>query len=115
MKTAIVTGGAQGIGKGVTQALLAQGWRVVVLDRDRGALADLAAEIGLDRAEALDALESGRFAGDVAADIAQAQAYGIQGVPFFVIDGKYGVSGAQEAETFANVLTQVASEKESVR
>lgn len=45
MKTAIVTGGAQGIGKGVTQALLAQGWRVVVLDRDRGALADLAAEI----------------------------------------------------------------------
>jgi len=78
-------------------------------------LADLAAEIGLDRAEALEALESGRFAGDVAADITQAQAYGIQGVPFFVIDGKYGVSGAQEAETFANVLTQVASEKESVR
>lgn len=34
MKTAIVTGGAQGIGKGICQALLAQSWRVAVIDRD---------------------------------------------------------------------------------
>jgi NAD(P)-dependent dehydrogenase (short-subunit alcohol dehydrogenase family) len=45
MKTAIVTGGAQGIGKGVTQALLTQGWRVAVLDRDAEAIADLQAEL----------------------------------------------------------------------
>jgi predicted DsbA family dithiol-disulfide isomerase len=38
-------------------------------------------------------------------------AYGIQGVPFFVIDGKYGVSGAQEAATFAQVLQQARDEK----
>lgn len=44
MNTAIVTGGAQGIGKGVTQALLTQGWRVAVLDRDAEAIADLQAE-----------------------------------------------------------------------
>ncbi|HUD92230.1 SDR family NAD(P)-dependent oxidoreductase [Sphingobium sp.] len=44
MRTAIVTGGAQGIGKGIVQAMLSQGWRVAVLDRDSEAIRDLAAE-----------------------------------------------------------------------
>ena len=70
-------------------------------------------ELGFDRAEVTEALESHRFLADVKADVAQAQAFGIQGVPFFVIDGKYGVSGAQEAATFANVLEQVRSERDS--
>jgi predicted DsbA family dithiol-disulfide isomerase len=78
-------------------------------------LVDIAAELGYDRAEVTEALESHRYLPDVKADVAQAIEYGIQGVPFFVIDGKYGVSGAQEAETFANVLTQVASEREAVQ
>jgi predicted DsbA family dithiol-disulfide isomerase len=78
-------------------------------------LADLAAEIGLDRDEAVRALEAEAFLGDVKADVAQAQAYGIQGVPFFVIDGKYGVSGAQDATAFTNMLEQVQSEREEVR
>lgn len=77
-------------------------------------LADLAAEIGLDRSEALEALEKNTFLTDVKADVDLANEYGIQGVPFFVIDGKYGVSGAQEAETFANVLTQVKTEREAI-
>ena len=47
-------------------------------------------------------------------DQALALEYGIQGVPFFVIDGKYGVSGAQDAATFASVLEQVSTEKENV-
>ena len=70
-------------------------------------LADLAAEIGLDRADALEALRSERHLADVRQDQAQAQAYGIQGVPFFVIDGQYGVSGAQPAEAFAGVLREL--------
>jgi len=74
-------------------------------------LADLAAEIGLDRADVVRALESNQYLADVKADVAQASEYGIQGVPFFVIDGKYGVSGAQEADTFTNVLTQVRDER----
>jgi predicted DsbA family dithiol-disulfide isomerase len=37
--------------------------------------------------------------------------YGIQGVPFFVVDGKYGVSGAQSAETFTEVLQKVSQEQ----
>jgi len=77
-------------------------------------LADIAAEIGFDRAEVVAALESHEFLADVKADVALAQEYGIQGVPFFVIDGKYGVSGAQEAEVFANVLTQVKTEREAL-
>ncbi len=76
-------------------------------------LVEIAVELGFDRAEVTDALESHRFLADVKADVAQAQAFGIQGVPFFVIDGKYGVSGAQEAATFANVLEQVRSERDS--
>lgn len=74
-------------------------------------LVDIAAELGFDRDEVTEALESHRFLPDVKADMAQAVEYGIQGVPFFVIDGKYGVSGAQEAQTFANVLSQVAAER----
>lgn len=74
-------------------------------------LATLAAEVGLDPDEAVAALESGRFAADVQADIDQARAYGITGVPFYVIDGRYGLSGAQPAETFAAALAQVASDR----
>jgi predicted DsbA family dithiol-disulfide isomerase len=77
-------------------------------------LADLAAEIGLDREDVVRALSENEFLADVKADVALATEYGIQGVPFFVIDGKYGVSGAQDAQTFANVLAQVRDEKAAV-
>lgn len=73
-------------------------------------LAALAEEVGLDRHDVLDALAAGTYAADVDADIDRARAYGISGVPFFVIDGRYGVSGAQAAETFAGALAQAASE-----
>lgn len=79
-----------------------------------GRIADLvsiAEELGFDGDEVRAALEEGTFTADVKADVAQAAAFGIQGVPFFVIDGKYGVSGAQESSAFANVLAQVANEK----
>ncbi len=75
-------------------------------------LADLAAEIGFDRAEVVRVLTENTFLADVKQDVAQAEAYGIQGVPFFVCDEKYGVSGAQDPATFVNVLTQVESERQ---
>ena len=74
-------------------------------------LADLAAEIGLDRDDVLRSLNAGEYADAVEADVQQAQAYGIQGVPFYVIDGKYGISGAQPAEAFAGALEQALSER----
>ncbi|MGC4934998.1 DsbA family oxidoreductase [Gordonia sp. DT30] len=73
-------------------------------------LADLAAEIGLDRAAALTALTDGTEADAVAADLDQATAYGIGGVPFYVLGGRYGVSGAQPPEVFAQALAQVAAD-----
>lgn len=74
-------------------------------------LVDLAAEVGLDPDSTREALESERHLPAVRADQAQAQAYGIQGVPFFVIDGTYGVSGAQPPEAFAQIARQVWSER----
>ena len=71
-------------------------------------LADLAAEVGLDRAEVVDALTNETYLAAVKADMAQAQAYGISGVPFYVIDGKFGISGAQDPSTFAAALTEAS-------
>ena len=71
---------------------------------DYEVLADLAAEVGLDRAAALRALENGEFAADVDADIAEARSIGITGVPFFIFGGTHAVSGAQPVETFTLAL-----------
>jgi predicted DsbA family dithiol-disulfide isomerase len=64
----------------------------------------LAGEVGVDVAEARAALDGDDFAGEVREDIELAGAYGISGVPFFVLDGTYGVSGAQPTELFARAL-----------
>jgi predicted DsbA family dithiol-disulfide isomerase len=74
-------------------------------------LADLAAEIGFDRDDVVRALESAEYLDAMRADVALAGEYGIRGVPFFVIDGTYGISGAQESATFAQALAQVAAER----
>lgn len=76
-------------------------------------LAGFAADVGLDRAAAAAALAEHTYLPDVKADMAQAVAYGIQGVPFFVIDEKYGISGAQETATFLAALQQAAAERAS--
>ena len=77
-------------------------------------LADLAVELGFDRDDVVRSLSANEYLDAVRADQDLAIEYGIQGVPFFVIDGKYGVSGAQDASIFANVLTQVRDEKAAV-
>jgi predicted DsbA family dithiol-disulfide isomerase len=75
------------------------------------ALAELAAEIGLDRAETLRALEAGEHAAAVQADLDQAQVYGITAVPFYVLDGRYGIAGAQEPSVFTAALAQARDER----
>ena len=74
-------------------------------------LGDLAAEIGFDYADVVRSLTEHEYLADVKADEDLAAAYGIRGVPFFVFDGKYGVSGAQDPATFAEVLGQVRDER----
>ena len=71
---------------------------------DPETLVRLGAEAGLDADEARAVLASDRYADEVRADERQAQAYGITGVPFFVVDRKYGVSGAQPPQALLEVL-----------
>jgi predicted DsbA family dithiol-disulfide isomerase len=77
--------------------------RSVFDDRE---LAELCAEAGLDRAEAERVLTGDDYAADVERDLSDARALGITGVPFFVIDRRYGVSGAQPAAVLADALRQ---------
>lgn len=77
-------------------------------------LVELAAEVGLDAGEARGALESGLHADDVRADRRRAAELGITGVPFHVVDGRFGLSGAQRPETFAEVLLRAIDEREEV-
>src|SRR5690625_4259204 len=78
-------------------------------------LADLAAEVGLDRERLLADLAAARYATDVQRDINHAEQMGVRGVPFFVFEGEYGVSGAQSADTFRDVLSHVAAEVGTAR
>jgi len=77
---------------------------------DHAVLREIAVAAGLDAARVEEVLASREFESAVHADIEQAQAYGASGVPFFVIDEKYGVSGAQPKEVFAQVLERAWSE-----
>jgi predicted DsbA family dithiol-disulfide isomerase len=74
---------------------------------DPAVLARLAVEVGLDAAEVEAVLAGEGYGAAVRADEAQARTLGISGVPFFVFDGRYGVSGAQDPETLLRVLRQV--------
>jgi len=71
---------------------------------DHDVLRKVAAEVGLDQVRVDEVLASEEYADAVRADIAQAQAYGATGVPFFVVDERYGVSGAQPTEVFSGLL-----------
>jgi predicted DsbA family dithiol-disulfide isomerase len=73
---------------------------------DHDVLVEIATSVGLDPDEARAVLASDAHAGEVAADVAQAAAYGATGVPFFVVDATYGVSGAQPTEVFSQLLDQ---------
>jgi predicted DsbA family dithiol-disulfide isomerase len=78
---------------------------------DRDVLVRLAAEAGLCADEVRAALVEQRFASDVRADEAEATALGIRGVPFFVVDQQYGMSGAQPVEQLVEVLQRAWAEK----
>lgn len=77
---------------------------------DRGKLAELAAQAGLDAGAAEEALASGAYADAVREDEAEARRLDVRGVPFFVIDRKYAVSGAQSSDVFLEVLNKAWSE-----
>lgn len=71
---------------------------------DTDVLVELATDVGLDAAQARSVIEGDAYEETVAADIAMAQQIGINGVPFFVFDGTYALSGAQPVEAFRQAL-----------
>ena len=73
----------------------------------RTALAKLAPEFGISESDALAMFESDSYTTEVRADEARAVELGITSVPFFLIDQKVGISGAQPVETFLQALRQV--------
>jgi predicted DsbA family dithiol-disulfide isomerase len=77
---------------------------------DTDTLVRLMAEIGVPEEDARGALNSDAFTAAVRADLRDAVELGITGVPFFVFDRTYGVSGAQPADTLLQVLEKVAAE-----
>ena len=77
---------------------------------DRDILIQLGIDIGLNGADIKQALEGDAYTQEVQHDIEEATTLGIRGVPFFVIDRKYAVSGAQSAEVFLQALDQSFAE-----
>ncbi|CAN5626879.1 protein disulfide isomerase FrnE [soil metagenome] len=76
---------------------------------DRDTLAKLGTEIGLDADDVGEMISGDAYAAEVRRDLERGRALGITGVPFFVLDGRYGVSGAQPPEALVEALDQAWS------
>jgi predicted DsbA family dithiol-disulfide isomerase len=73
---------------------------------DKATLLRLAKEVGLNEARVGQCLDSGEFAEKVEQDIYESRIIGVSGVPFFVLDRKYGISGAQPKEVFQQTINK---------
>ncbi len=80
---------------------------------DPSVLADIAGETGLDRAAAVAHLATDKGRAVVTASQTEAQRLGVSGVPFFVLNGRHALSGAQPVDVFVRALEQLAAERET--
>jgi predicted DsbA family dithiol-disulfide isomerase len=78
---------------------------------DREVLVNAAAGIGLDADEMRAALATDKDEAEIEREVQQAKDAGIQGVPFFILAGRYGISGAQEPAALAQAIRQVSDEQ----
>lgn len=78
---------------------------------NREKLVELAAEVGLDASAAADILAANKYAEAVRGEEEEGSRLGIRGVPFYVVDRKYAVSGAQSPEVFLDTLNKAWEEK----
>lgn len=78
-----------------------------LLVSDPEVLAQLGEEVGLDADEVRDAFADEQYGEAVEQDITRARMLGVNGVPFFLVEEKYGISGAQSADVFVSALEQV--------
>ncbi|RDW21057.1 disulfide bond formation protein DsbA [Oceanobacillus arenosus] len=105
----------QGKGKEITERFLHAYFTESRLMSDHETLIELAVEVGLDKEEVAEILQSNDYTKAVENDITVAHQIGVQGVPFFVFNEKYAVSGAQPAEVFSEVLEKVWEEENKVQ
>lgn len=75
-------------------------------------LADIAAEAGIDREQAIQMLESSKYVNEVQEDLQEAASKGIRAVPHYVINGKYSLSGVQTGEVFRDLLQKAWEEEQ---
>jgi predicted DsbA family dithiol-disulfide isomerase len=102
---ALETGGPQLQGR-LKEALLSAYFEQVANVADHETLTRIGSDVGLDAERVREVLAGDEYADAVENDIREAVALGATGVPFYVIDRKYGVPGAQPSETFVQVLEQ---------
>jgi predicted DsbA family dithiol-disulfide isomerase len=102
----------QGLMKEMTERILHAHFTESKHIGDHETLTDLAAEVGLNREAVEKMLSSDEMSDLVRADEQTAQQYQITGVPFFLINKKYALSGAQPTEMFAQALKKVIAEDE---
>ena len=78
---------------------------------DYNTLVKLAEEVGISKEDSLSVLQSTEYSDDVKGDIEQARQIGIQGVPFFIFNNRYAISGSQPQELFAKTLETAWAEQ----
>jgi predicted DsbA family dithiol-disulfide isomerase len=77
---------------------------------DHAVLMRIASEVGMDDPGLAEKLQSGKDEDKVAQLVQESAARGVSGVPFFIINGRYGLSGAQPADSLIAALDQIAAE-----
>jgi predicted DsbA family dithiol-disulfide isomerase len=100
----IYLGKARGVQAAIKERLMRAYFTEGELLSDHETLVRLGGEAGLDAEEARAVLASDAYADDVRADERRAAEFGIRGVPFAVLDERYGVSGAQPVAVFLDAL-----------
>lgn len=105
----------QGKAKEMTEVLFSAYFEKGEHIGSREVLIRLAGEVGIDPKQTAKMLEESTYAEEVRSDERQGADLGIQGVPFFVIDRKYGISGAQPLQVFTDALTQGWSESQPLK
>jgi predicted DsbA family dithiol-disulfide isomerase len=101
---------ARGLGAEIQERLLrAQLVEGEILD-DPETLARLGADVGLAAEEVRQVLASDAYAADVRTDVDDARQLGVNGVPFFVVDRRFGISGAQPSDLFLQALNRARTD-----
>jgi len=97
----------KGFGKEVSKRLFEASYLEAKNIADANVLADIGSEFGIEREEILEMLRTDKFKDEIQSEIKEGLNNGLQGVPYFVINKKYSLSGAQPKETFLKTFSEI--------